>query len=51
MEITYRVLPALIKYQAEIFLIVMALPRLGKSALVLHHQHNPSYVGAVETGL
>lgn len=51
MEITYRVLPALIKHQAQIFLIVMALPRLGKIALVIHHQHNSGFGGVVEIRL
>lgn len=50
-EITYRVLPALIKYQLQIILIIMALPGLGKIALVINHQHNYTFGGAVEAGL
>lgn len=29
----------------------MALPGLGKIALLIHHQHNSTFGGAVETGL
>lgn len=50
MEIAYRVLPALIKYQVQIFLIMMASHRQEKIALVMHHQHNSVFVGEVETG-
>jgi len=50
-EITYRILPALIKYQVQIFLIVMALPRLGIIAVVIHHQHNSVFGGEAEVAL
>lgn len=51
MEITYRVMPALVKYQPQIIMIMMALPGLGKIAPVIHHQHNSTFGGAVEAGL